>query len=109
MFNFLQSRRKKRSMDILDIETILQSGLKPITPRPEFIQNLHRSLMEYTFSEPESSGFDVKRTALMALIGMVSLIFVLSLWLRLIVVIISTLGMIQAGRQKKKPLGNSIS
>lgn len=101
MFDFITFRRRKSKRDLLDIESILQSSLKPVSPRPEFIQNLHRGLMEYTFPEPGTSEFDVKKTAIIALVGLVSLVFVFSLWIRLIVVIVSTLGMLQASRQKK--------
>jgi len=103
MFDFLLLRRKKSKRDLLDIENILQTSLKPVSPRPEFIQSLHRGLMEYTFPEADSSGLDIKKTALFAVIGVVSLLFVFSLWIRLIMVIISTLGMLQASRQRKKP------
>ncbi len=104
MFDFMTFRRKKNSRDLLDIETILQSSLKPVSPRPEFIQNLHRGLMEYTFSDPDASEIDLKKTAIFALLGLVSLVFVFSLWIRLIVVIISALGMLQ-GSRRKKPAG----
>jgi hypothetical protein len=101
MFDFITIKRKKIKRDLLDIESILQSSLKPVSPRPEFIQNLHRGLMEYTFPEPESSEIDLKKAAIFALVGFVSLLFVLSLWIRLIVVIISTLGMLQSSKGKK--------
>jgi hypothetical protein len=101
MFDFLNFNRKRSKKDLLDIETILQSSLKPVSPRPEFIHSLHRGLMDYTFPQPEASDFDLKKTAIFALVGFVSLVFVLSLWIRLIVVIISTLGMIQSTKRKK--------
>ncbi|HSB65073.1 MAG TPA: hypothetical protein VLD65_00760 [Anaerolineales bacterium] len=107
MFDFLSYRRKKSTRDLLDIETILQSSLKPVSPRPEFIQSLHRGLMEYTFPEVDPSELDIKKTAVFALVGLVSLVFVFSLWIRLIMVIISTLGMLQISRQKKKLAGQS--
>jgi hypothetical protein len=103
MLDFLSFRRKNSARDLLDIENILQSRLKPISPRPEFIQSLHRGLMEYTYPEAGTSGLEIKKTAIFALVGVVSLLFVFSLWIRLIMVIISTLGMIQASRQQKKP------
>jgi hypothetical protein len=101
MFDFFSTKRKKHGMDLLDIESILQSSLKPVSPRPEFIQDLHKGLMEYTFPSPDDSALELRKTALFALAGLVSLIFVFSLWIRLIMVIISTLGMIQTSRQKK--------
>jgi len=101
MFDFMTNKRKKIKRDLLDIESILQSSLKPISPRPEFIQSLHRGLMEYTFPQPEASDFDIKKALIFALLGFVSLVFVISLWIRLIVVIISTLGMIQSSKPKK--------
>ncbi len=85
----------------MDIESILQSSLKPVSPRPEFIQNLHKGLMEYTFPQLESSEFRFKKGYIFALVGFVSMVFVVSLWIRLIVVIISTLGMIQSSKRKK--------
>ena len=102
MFDFITSKRKKITSDLLDIEDILQSSLKPISPRPEFIQNLHRGLMEYTFSRLDSEEFDIKKSIIILVAGFVSLIFVLSLWIRLILVIISTLGMIQTTKGGRK-------
>jgi len=101
MFDFLSLKSKKNKRDLLDIETVLQSRLKPVSPRPEFIRDLYHGLMEYTFPAPDSSGLDIKNTAIIALVGLVSMVFVFSLWIRLIVVIISTLGMVQASRHKK--------
>ena len=100
MFNFLGIYRKHYRRNLLDIETILQSSLKPVSPRPEFIQSLQKGLMEYTFPPAEESEFDVKKVLLFALVGFTGLVFVFSLWVRLIVVIISTLGMIQSSKRK---------
>jgi len=100
MFNFLGINRKHYRRNLLDIETILQSSLKPVSPRPEFIQSLQKGLMEYTFPPAEESEFDVKKVLLFALVGFTGLVFVFSLWVRLIVVIISTLGMIQSSKRK---------
>lgn len=101
MFNFLPKKPKRIKRDILDIETILQSSLKPVSPRPEFIQSLHRGLMEYTFPQPASSEFDVKKMIIITMASFISMVFILSMWIRLIVVIISALGMIQASKQTK--------
>ena len=88
-------------MDLPDIESILQSSLKPVSPRPEFIQNLHRGLMEYSFPDSGASDQELKKAALFALVGLVSLAFIFTLWIRLILIIISTLGMLQTTRRKK--------
>lgn len=101
MLNFMPRNRKRTKRDLLDIESILQSSLKPVSPRPEFIKSLQRSLMDYTFPQPESSEFDLKKTIIIALVGLISMIFVFSLWIRLIVLIISTLGMIQTSKREK--------
>jgi t-SNARE complex subunit (syntaxin) len=101
MFNFMLFKPKRIEKDILDIETILQSSLKPVSPRPEFIQSLHKGLMEYTFDQPDSSEFDLKKTVIIALAGLISMVFIFSLWIRLIVVIISTLGMVQTSKRKR--------
>ncbi len=101
MISFLSSKRKKNRMDLLDIESILQTSLKPVSPRPEFIHNLQRGLMEYTFPQPDPASLELKKMAIFAFIGLVSLIFVFSLWIRLIMVIIGTLGMLQTSRPKK--------
>jgi hypothetical protein len=101
MFDFLTFKQTKNKRDLLDVETILQSSLKPISPRPEFIQNLHRGLMDYTFTSSESPDLDIKKMILFAVIGVVSMIFVFSLWIRLIVVIISSIGMLQTSERKK--------
>jgi hypothetical protein len=94
-------KRKQHRRDLLDIESILQSSLKPVSPRPEFIQSLQKGLMEYTFSQTDSEEIDFKKILLFALIGFTGLVFILSLWVRLIVVIISTLGMIQSSKHKR--------
>jgi len=94
-------KQKQHKRDLLDIESILQSSLKPISPRPEFIQSLQKGLMEYTFPQTELSEIDQKKVILFAFVGFTGLIFVFSLWVRLIVVIISTLGMIQSSKQNK--------
>jgi hypothetical protein len=102
MFRYLTLKPKRIKRDLLDIETILQSSLKPVSPRPEFIQTLHKGLMEYTFPQPESSEYDLNKTIIFALVGFVSIIFVFSLWIRLILVILSTLGMIQSTKRNKQ-------
>jgi hypothetical protein len=101
MFNFLTLKPKRIKRDLLDIETILQSSLKPVSPRPEFIQSLHKGLMEYTFPQQESSEYDLKKTVIFALLGFASIVFVFSLWIRLILVILSTMGMIQSSKREK--------
>ena len=92
-------KQKQHKRDLLDIESILQSSLKPISPRPEFIQSLQKGLMEYTFPQTELSEIDQKKVILFAFVGFTGLVFVFSLWVRLIIVIISTLGMIQSSKQ----------
>jgi len=94
-------KRNQYRSDLLDIETILQSSLKPVSPRPEFIQNLQRGLMDYTFPQIESSEPKLMKMILFGIIGLTSLVFILSLWVRIFVVIISTLGMIQSSKQNK--------
>jgi hypothetical protein len=102
MFNFLTIKPKRIKRDLLDIESILQSSLKPVSPRPEFIHSLHKGLMEYTFPQSESSEYDIKKTVIFALLGFASIVFVFSLWIRLILVILSTMGMIQSSKRKKE-------
>ncbi len=103
MISFLSSKRKKKRMELPDIESILQSSLKPVSPRPEFIHNLQRGLMEYTFPQPDPAELELKKVAVFAFVGLLSLIFVFSLWIRLIMVIIGALGMLQTSRPKKHP------
>jgi hypothetical protein len=101
MFNIFRPKPKRVKRNLMDVETILQSSLRPVSPRPEFIRTLHKGLMEYTFPQPESSEYDIKKTIIFALLGFASLVFVFSLWIRLILVILSTLGMIQSSKMKK--------
>ena len=101
MLNIFRLKPKRIKRDIMDIETILQSSLKPVSPRPEFIQTLHKGLMEYSFPLPESSEYDIKKTIVFALVGFASLVFVFSLWIRLLLVILSALGMIQSSKLRK--------
>jgi hypothetical protein len=101
MFDYLSKKRKKSQWELPDIETVLQSSLKPISPRPEFIQSLHRGLMEYSFPDVEQSSLALNKSVIFAILGLVSIIFIFSLWIRLIVVIITTLGMLQVSKRKK--------
>ena len=101
MMNLFKIKPKRVKRDLLDVETILQSSLQPVSPRPEFIQTLHKGLMEYTYHLPEPSAYDIKKTIVFALFGLGSMVLALSLWVRLILVIMSTLGMIQSSKQRK--------
>jgi hypothetical protein len=101
MMNFAKFKPKRITTDLLDIESILQSSLHPVSPRPEFIQSLHKGLMEYTFPLRETSGYDLRKTILFAVLGFASMVFALSLWVRLLLVILSTLGMIQSSKGKR--------
>jgi hypothetical protein len=100
MFDFLSTKRKKNRWDLPDIETALQSSLKPISPRPEFIKNLQRGLMEFTLPESEPPGLEAKMVPIFALVGLVSLVFVFSLWIRLIMVVLSMLGMLRVTKRQ---------
>ncbi len=102
MFKVFGIKRKSFKNDLLDIESILQASLKPVSPRPEFIHTLHKGLMEYTFPQPESSELNLPRLFIIAMISFFSLAFVLSIWIRLVIVIISALGMIQSSKGKKR-------
>ncbi len=101
MFIINKFRPKHFKRDLVDIESILQTSLQPVSPRPEFIQNLHKGLMEYSFPELETSGIDIKKPLLFALVGMVGMFFIVSLWIRLLLVILSTIGMIQSSKRRK--------
>jgi hypothetical protein len=101
MINFRRFKPKRIKRDLMDIESILQSNLKPVSPRPEFIRNLHKGLMEYSFPQLETSEIDIKKPLLVGLVGLISMVFVVSLWVRLILVIFTTLGMIQSVKRKK--------
>ncbi len=93
--------RKRKLDEILNIESMLQSSLKPVSPRPEFIKNLEKGLMDYTFPQEENLEFDLKKALIFAFLGLAGLVLFFSLWIRLIVVIISAMGMIQSSRQKR--------
>jgi hypothetical protein len=101
MFNFRRLKPKRIKRDLMDIESILQSSLKPVSPRPEFIQSLHKGLMEYSFPQLETSEYDLKKPLLLGLVGLISMVFVISLWVRLLLVIFTALGMIQSSKRKK--------
>jgi hypothetical protein len=101
MMNFLKFKPKQIKTDLVDIESILQSSLRPVSPRPEFIQSLHKGLMEYTFPLPETSAYDLRKTIIFAVLGFASMVLALSLWVRLILVILSALGMIQSSKGKR--------
>jgi hypothetical protein len=98
----MRLKRKQYKRDLFDIESLLQSSLKPVSPRPEFIQSLQRGLMEYTYPQSESSETDLKRMILFAFVGFTGLLFVFSLWTRLVVLMISMLGMVQSSKQNKR-------
>jgi hypothetical protein len=101
MFAYHRIKPKRTKRDLMDVESILESGLRPISPRPEFIQSLHKGLVNDTFPELESPGYDLRKPFVIGLIGLLSLIFILSVWIRLLLVIMSTVGMIQASKRKR--------
>lgn len=101
MSNLFSHKRKNRLSHLLDVESILQSSLKPVSPRPEFIHDLQKGLMEYSLPQEEAGEIDIKKAIAFAVFGFAGLVLMFSLWLRLIVVIVSTLGMIQSSRHKK--------
>jgi hypothetical protein len=82
MFDFLGINRKRKLDDLLNVENILQSSLKPVSPRPEFIQNLHKGLMEYSFPEQDSSEVDIKKAVLIATLGFAAWFIMISVWVR---------------------------
>lgn len=100
MFGFSGLKRKRNQKDLLDIESILQASLQPVSPRPEFIRNLQKGLMEYSYPTGDSSKVDLKKAILFAFLGLTGMVFIFSIWLRLIIVIISALGMIQSSKNK---------
>lgn len=87
--------------ELINLEAILKSSLKPVSPRPEFIHDLQKGLIEYTLSPEMQADVDMKKAILYAFFGFAGLVLVFSIWLRLILVIISTLGMIQSSKQRK--------
>jgi hypothetical protein len=97
----MRLKRKQYTKDLFDIESLLQSSLKPVSPRPEFIQSLQKGLMEYTFPQNESSETDIKKVVLFSFIGLTGLLFVFSMWARLVLLIISTLGIVQSSKRNK--------
>ena len=100
MLKKMRNQKKRNRRELLDIETFLQSSLKPVSPRQEFIQGLQKGLLEYTFPQADSDEIDLKKAIAFALVGFAGLVFIFSLWIRLIVVIISTLGIIKSSNQK---------
>jgi hypothetical protein len=101
MFNIKGLKPKKIKRDLMDVESILQSGLKPVSPRPEFIQTLHKDLMEYSFPQLEYTENDIKKPLIFALVGFISLLFVFSLWVRFVLVVLSMIGMVQSSKRKR--------
>ncbi len=101
MFNFTGMNRRRPKRDLSTIEAILQSSLKPVSPRPEFIRNLHKGLMDYTFPQPQAGDADLVKTVLFGMAGLASMVFVISLWVRLIIVVISTLGMLTSSKRTR--------
>jgi hypothetical protein len=97
----MRLNKKSARSELLDIEAILQSNLKPVSPRPEFIQSLQKGLLDYTFPQEDPSEIDLLKAVMFTFLGFTGLVFIFSMWLRLIIVIISTLGILQSSRQKK--------
>jgi hypothetical protein len=94
-------RNNKGKQNLERVESVLESGLQPVSPRPEFIQNLHKGLMNYNMIEIDDTSQDIRRPLVFALIGIIGLFFLFSLWIRFMLVILSALGMIQSSRNRK--------
>jgi hypothetical protein len=101
MLKRIGMNKKQLGRELLDVEAFLQSNLRPISARPEFIQSLQKGLMEYTYPQADSDEVDLKKAIIFAFFGFAGLVFVFSLWIRLLLVIISTLGMVQSSKRRR--------
>ncbi len=94
-------KNKKGKRDLVAVESILESGLQPVSPRREFIDNLHTGLMNYTYGDLDEPKVDIRRPLVFAMIGVIGLFFLFSIWVRLMLVVLSALGMIQSTKNKR--------
>jgi hypothetical protein len=98
----IDSRKyKKAKPDLVVVESILESGLQPVSPRREFIETLHTGLMNYTYGELDEPEKDFRRPLVFALIGVIGLFFLFSIWVRLMLVVLSAMGMIQSTKKRR--------
>jgi hypothetical protein len=57
--------------------------------------------MDYSFPYPDEAEVDLKKAIIFAFFGFAGLVFVFSLWIRLVLVLISTVGMLQTSKRGK--------
>ena len=93
--NLLWWQKRVAPEHLTEMENVLGAALEPVTPRPEFILNLRRGLMNYSFPEPETDKTEIARNALLVLAGAVGTVVLFSLGVRVVAAVVSALGLLQ--------------
>lgn len=100
LFDLLGQPKSRSSERLAELETLLGAVIKPVMPRPEFIQDLRNSLIDYSFPEPQLSKKVKLQNPLFVLVGAVSTLVVFSVGMRIVAAIASTVGLLRySGRQ----------
>ena len=91
--------KKLTEPDLMNIETILKSTLKPVTPRPEFVQELRRGLMSHSIPGKNGSKHESENNIMLVVFSFLGAAFLLSLGIRAIASLVGLLGLWHFSRQ----------
>jgi hypothetical protein len=70
-------RKHLSNQEIVNMELLLQSSLKPVTPRPGFVEGLRNGLMNYSYLTAEPGEKEMPRNIIIVIAGFFSAVFVL--------------------------------
>jgi hypothetical protein len=104
----LEQLLKKGTSDYRGLETHLQATLRPVTPRPEFVGDLHRKLSHRAQHPELYAELEHGQVLLMIAISLLSIVLLLVLSARAIAMLVSALGFIQQTRRHERSAGRTV-
>ena len=85
MNRILNFRRKLSGEEVMSIETVLGSVMRPVAPRAEFIHSLRERVLASSFPEAEKIEKQTKQNIVMLVLSLMGVTLILGVWIRVIV------------------------
>lgn len=82
------------------MESVLESVLLPMVPRPQFVDSLRKGLMDYEMLEEGDSGALNHQNTILIFAGFFSAALLLSIGIRILMSILGMIGIIHYQRRK---------
>lgn len=99
---FFKWRKKIPEAEQLGMEEVLGDALQPVGPRPQFVNGLRRTLMNYTMVEDFDETKLNQQTIIVILAGFVSAALLLSIGIRAIITFIAALGVLNYHKRQSQ-------